>query len=68
MTSGQNSRAEADGRNTGHAKIDTVKVDDLAAAGGALPANDLRRTRSEMDRRQAEENRKIDAALAICRC
>ncbi len=60
--------AEADDRKIDDAKINNVKVDDPASTGSVLPTDDPRNAYRELDRRQAEENRKIDAALAICRC
>ena len=64
----QTNDAEADGRNIDDAEISNAKVDDPATAGSTLPADDPRRALRELDQRQAEENRKIDAALAICHC
>ena len=64
----QNNDAEADGRKIDNAKVYNVKVDDPASTGSTLPADDPRNAFRELDRRQAEENRKTDAALTICRC
>jgi hypothetical protein len=59
---------EADRRKIDDAKVYNVKVDDPAPTGRTLSADDPRKMLKELDRRQAEENRKIDAALAICHC
>jgi hypothetical protein len=64
----QNKDVETDSRETDDAKVYNVKVDDQASNGGTLPADDPRKALRELDRHQAEENRKIDAALAICHC
>ena len=64
----QNNDAEAHGRKIDDAKIYNVKVDDPASTGSVLPTDDPRSAYRELDRRQAEENRKTDAALTICRC
>jgi hypothetical protein len=59
---------DAVGRKIGDAKIYDVKAKDAAAIDNTLPADDPRKALRELDHRQAEENRKIDAALAICHC
>ncbi len=59
---------EAVGRKIDDAKIYNGKVDEPASTGSTLPADDPRNRFRELDRRQAEENRKINAALTICRC
>lgn len=64
----QSNHGEADRRNIDNAKISNVKVNDLASTSSGLPADDPHKALRELDRRQAEENRKIDAALAICHC
>jgi hypothetical protein len=64
----QNDDAEVDDRKIIDAKIYNVKVDDPASTGSTLPADDPRIAFRELDRRQAEENRNVDAALSICRC
>ena len=64
----QNNDTEAGSRKIDGAKIHSVKVDDPASTGSTLPADDPRNRFRELDRRQAEENRKTDAALTICRC
>jgi hypothetical protein len=58
--------AEPGGRKIDDAKI--VKANDPASTDSMLSEDDPRKALRELDRRQAEENRKIDAALAICRC
>ena len=55
----------------GGRKIDdsqTLKVNDSTPTDSMLSEGDPRKALKELDRRQAEENRKLDAALAICRC
>jgi hypothetical protein len=64
----QSKDAAADTRKINDAKVYNVKVDDTASNGSTLSADDPRKALRELDRRQAEENRKIDAALAICHC
>lgn len=64
----QMNNAEADRRKIDDAKIHDVKVDAPASAASTLSPDDPRKALKELDRRQAEENRKIDAALAICHC
>jgi hypothetical protein len=59
---------EADGRKIDDAKIHNVKVDAPVSAASTLAPDDPRKALKELDQRQAEENRKIDAALAICHC
>jgi hypothetical protein len=53
---------------TDNPKIYDVKIGDPESTDSTLPADDPRKAFRELDRRQAEENRKLDAALAICRC
>lgn len=55
-------------RKTDDTKIYNFKVDDPAPIASPLPDDDPRKALRELDRRQAEENHKVDAALAICRC
>lgn len=59
---------EAVGRKIDDAKIYNGKVDEPASTGSTLPADDPRNAFRELDRRQAKENRNVDAALSICRC
>ncbi|MGC1355097.1 MAG: hypothetical protein WA851_04770, partial [Xanthobacteraceae bacterium] len=59
----QKNDAEADGRKIDDAKIHNVKVDAPASAASTLAPDDPRKALKELDQRQAEENRKIDAAL-----
>ena len=58
--------AESGGRKIDDTKI--LKVDDPASADSMLSEGDPRKALRELDRRQAEESRKLDAVLAICRC
>jgi hypothetical protein len=60
--------AEPDGRKIHEPKIYDVKIGDPESTDSTLPTDDPRKAFRELDRRQAEENRKLDAALAICRC
>jgi hypothetical protein len=54
------------GRKIDDTKI--LKVNDPPATDSTLSEGDPRKALRELDRRQAEENRELDAALAICRC
>jgi hypothetical protein len=58
--------AESGGRKIDDTKI--LKVDDPASTDSKLSEGDPRKALRELDRRQAEDNRKLDAVLAICRC
>jgi hypothetical protein len=58
--------AEPAGRKIDDTRI--LKVDDPASTDSMLSEGDPRKALRELDRRQAEENRKLDAVLAICRC
>jgi hypothetical protein len=65
----QITETEADSHKIDDAQIHNVKVDTRASATPpALAPDDPRKAFRELDQRQAEENRKIDAALAICHC
>jgi hypothetical protein len=65
----QNTETQADSRKIDDAQIRNVKVDAQASATPpALAPDDPRKAFRELDQRQVEENRKIDAALAICHC
>ena len=55
---------EADVHKINDGKIDKVNVDHPASSRTDDRLNFLR----ELDRRQEEERRKIDAAITICRC
>jgi hypothetical protein len=57
-----------DGRKIKDAEIHNIKVDEKAPAATTSSSDDPRKALMELDQRQAEENRKIDAALAICHC
>ena len=60
--------ADAHGRKIDEAQLRNVKVDAPSSAASTLSPDDPRKALKELDQRQAEENRKIDAALAICHC
>jgi hypothetical protein len=58
--------AESGGRKVDDSQ--TLKVNDSTPTDSMLSEGDPRKALKELDRRQAEENRELDAALAICRC
>jgi|ERR1700723_3616863 hypothetical protein len=58
--------AESGGRKVDDSQ--TLKVNDSTPTDSMLSEGDPRKALKELDRRQAEENRKLDAVLAICRC
>ena len=58
---------EADAHKINDGKIDKVNVDHPASIGRASGADDRLNVFRELDRRQEEERRKIDAAITICR-
>jgi hypothetical protein len=51
-------------------KTDNPKIYDfqLDHPAPTLPEDDTRKALRELDQHRAEEDRKVDAALAICRC
>jgi hypothetical protein len=60
--------SDTESRKIDDAPVHNVKVDERPSAATTLAPDDPRKALRELDRRQAEENRKIDAALAICHC